>query len=152
MVAFATGWIVIHGRGNPWLRAVIVFLLTVSTVGLLERMNRFRGTPRPGVLQCETLIHGFLVDEATGKIYLYCGGKPPESLVVEYEREAHKALEQGREKFQGKSFVLVKGKGEPGDGRPGEGEPGDGGPGGDLSTKSETDYSVKFPEPLLPEK
>ena len=155
-VSVTAGWLVIQGRGKVWIRAIIIVGLIGSTVGLIERVERYRGTPRVSETPNEILVHGFVLDEDSKRIYLYCGRKPPLSLIVPYSREMHEALKQGQQQFQGKPFLLAK-EGEPGEGEEGNGRPGDGengGPGdGDLSLESEAiGWVVKVPPALLPEK
>jgi len=156
-ILFTAGWLVVYGKGRVWLRGLIALSLILASVGIIERIERYRGTPRTSELPEEVLVHGFLVDEGNGIIYLYCGNRPPDSLIVPYERPAHEALQQGRQKFEGKSFVMKtegeegEGEGKEGDGR--EGEEGSEGEGdGDLSTKSERKFVVELPKAVLPKK
>ena len=147
---FAAGWIIVHGKGNPWVRGLLVVALIFFSVGLIKRVERYRGTPRAATMPAEVVVHGFIVDEDAGIIYLYCGKRPPESLMVPYERGAHEALQQGRQKFGGKTFKMTsKGEGE-GEGQ-GDGE-GESGRGNSMSTFSDRTYVVELPQALLPQK
>lgn len=150
VLLFTAGWLVVYGRGSKLIRAALVVALMVSSIGLIERVQRYRGTPRKAEVPEEVMIHGFMVSESTGSVYLFCGGRPPDNLEVTYTRNLHKALRQGRQQGGGQPFKLVKNGDGEGDGQEGEG--GDGEAGRDLSTRSETDFKVVFPKPKLPEK
>lgn len=141
VVLFTAGWLVVYGRGNVWLRAVTVLALILSSVGIIERVERYRGTPRVAELPDEVLVRGYVVDEGNKIIYLYCGGIPPESIIVPYERSMHEALQGGTKAFKGKPFKMKSTQtAEEGDQER------------SISTRSERKFIVELPRAILPEK
>lgn len=168
VLTIVCAFVTISSNYHWGLKSLLIACILFSSLGSFVLLKRFEGHPSAiSALPAEIVIYGQAIDLNNDKIYLLYSSLdknvPEKYVILDYDPKLHEALEEGREKFEGKEFVLTSEKdGEGGEGgdkeSTGEGkkgsEKGSGKQGqGNSLSKGDSEFGVRrrFPH-KMPEK
>jgi len=127
IILSAVAWLLIDARGHWVVKSIFIITLTMASLAIFHKISDYKGSPREvSSLPTEFIHVSSVVDEPNGFIYLWMkeidsDKRYPTSVKIPYNREIHKASEEGKQATQGKPFKMTLEKSEGGEGQGQEG-------------------------------
>lgn len=114
-------WIVISARGHWSIKAGVVLITLILSLGTVLVWRDLQGTPKLNVDLEGMVIRGYLIKEpkgiVKGKIWLWVtdpkGSNEPLNVELPYSKRMHKLLSEDKDMKKGHQKKLKRGKGDP---------------------------------------
>lgn len=160
IILSAIAWLLIDARGSWIIKAMFIYILIMTSLAIFSKISQYKGSPKEvDSLPVEFVHVASVVDEPNGTIYLWMKELDskelfPLSVKFPYNRDIHKAAEEGKQASQGQPFkmTLEKAEGSEGESDGSEGNKADKS-GGSISLESVSGASVGIvPPSMLPRK
>lgn len=118
IILSAIAWLLIDARGSWIIKAMFIYILIMTSLAIFGKISQYKGSPREvDSLPVEFVHVASVVDEPNGTIYLWMKELDskelfPLSVKFPYNRDIHKAAEEGKQASQGQPFKMTLEKAE----------------------------------------
>lgn len=111
IVLFTTALLIIHTKFHWFLKSIFIVGLISSSLFVFLLVQNYQGTPIPtNYLPEKIIVHGQSISLDEQKICilytLTTKEFPPEYYILDYNKDLHKALAEGKKKHKGEAFEL----------------------------------------------